>query len=736
MYYLHRKQKNYFIYLLLFTYLINFGSINNCFAQIKHTVLFSKSDLEMITEVERDGNTYTKIAYNSMKSTKEIGKPCLPVKYIKLIIPAEQDVKNITIDRAGTSEIQVSYPITPAQLPVPLSIEDVVPEFVSPDPKTYYSDANYPTESVELVHSGYFDGNNHIVTLAVYPIQYNPKSSKILFNDAIDFTLNLTAGESPKIKVQSRNVKNQKIYDTILKRLVDNPEDLVLYQSRPVLSKVSTPQAGSVSFYEYVVITRDSLASCFNEFITWKKRKGLNAGVVTIEDILTDYSGDYISGIYDDAGSIRQYLSDAYQSGTVWALIAGDHITSPIRYGAGQNNALWTDPCDQAYKIPADLYFADFTGDWNVDTETPTRYGEPYDDDPDYEPEIFVGRLPVSNSQEISNWVEKVLLYEQNPGNGDYSYLMNAFWIRGANIWVSPNTITPHCPPTFDHEVWEYGDGSYNSGSEVVTEMSDHYGLLNWHCHGGTNVFRVKALNETNRYVLTEDDNPETQEAGDGLDNMTNNKYYSVVYSICCLIAAFDDYHPNGDWYMGESMAEGFTNMFSHICGPNLLGNTRDGYQDDSPELQCEFYDLITDATDDPNTYGSYLHLGVSELVSKDIYNDHFLSYSHNLFGCPETRIWTATPSTMTNASVTVNSSNIVVNAGVTGCDICVSSGNNGSSYYLPVSDVQSYTFSTSVLCISRSQSRITFLIPRSPAGLSPPPRPGSGICTCSVRST
>ena len=51
----------------------------------------------------------------------------------------------------------------------------------------------------------------------------------------------------------------------------------------------------------------------------------------------------------------------------------------------------------------------------------------------------------------------------------------------------------------------------------------------------------------------------------------------------------------------------------------------------------------------------------------------------------------------MSSASVTVNSSNIVVNAGASGCDICVSSGDNGSSYYLAVSGVQSYTFSTSV---------------------------------------
>jgi parallel beta-helix repeat protein len=59
--------------------------------------------------------------------------------------------------------------------------------------------------------------------------------------------------------------------------------------------------------------------------------------------------------------------------------------------------------------------------------------------------------------------------------------------------------------------------------------------------------------------------------------------------------------------------------------------------------------------------------------------------------------VWLAIPSQLSSALVTVGSSSVTVNAGVTGCDICVSSGNNGSSYYLAVSDVQSYTFSTSV---------------------------------------
>lgn len=38
------------------------------------------------------------------------------------------------------------------------------------------------------------------------------------------------------------------------------------------------------------------------------------------------------------------------------------------------------------------------------------------------------GRLLCTNRQEIANYTEKLIRYERNPGNGDYSYLQKAFY--------------------------------------------------------------------------------------------------------------------------------------------------------------------------------------------------------------------------------------------------------------------------------------------------------------------
>ena len=284
--------------------------------------------------------------------------------------------------------------IYPAQPPIPLSDRYTEPDFVKPDVAVYGSDKPFPVQRVEVVHDGYFDGSNHIVTIAIYPLQYLPSKREVVFAEDIKFKLKFSESRRTPLRVKTRRRKNQRIYNEILKDLIDNPEDISGYQYIPPenggLGKPNSVQSGPLPAYEYVIITRDSLKDAFEPFIEWKTRKGLDIGVVAVEEILSTYSGDLISGIYDDAGKIRQYLSDAYLDGAVWVLLAGDHTIVPTRYGNHLND------CTGSYDlIPSDLYFADFNGDWEVDEDN--NYGEQDNDDVDYNPEVFVGRIPCTN---------------------------------------------------------------------------------------------------------------------------------------------------------------------------------------------------------------------------------------------------------------------------------------------------------------------------------------------------
>ncbi len=119
------------------------------------------------------------------------------------------------------------------------------------------------------------------------------------------------------IKVYNPNSSDQEMYDDILSKMVDNPEDISKYQIKPTgngtLYKIETQPA----FYKYVIITSNALKSSFDKFVECKKRKGIYIGVVTKEDIFSNYTGDLIHSshpIYYDAGKIRQYLYDGYSS--------------------------------------------------------------------------------------------------------------------------------------------------------------------------------------------------------------------------------------------------------------------------------------------------------------------------------------------------------------------------------------------------------------------------------------
>jgi len=134
-----------------------------------------------------------------------------------------------------------------------------------------------------------------------------------------------------------------------------------------------------------------------------------------------------------------------------------------------------------------------------------------------------------------------------------------------------------------------------------------------------------------------------------------------------------------------------------HINGPLILGNSRWSHWTNSWELHREFSDLWSTGFVDSESGKSSFHAGVAETVSKQNYNDHYLRYSHNCFGCPETEIWTDSLLSFDNVTISDNGSSITVNANVSGCNICACSGDKGSAFWQIENDVSSYTFYTSV---------------------------------------
>jgi hypothetical protein len=361
--------------------------------------------------------------------------------------------------------------------------------------------------------------------------------------------------------------------------------------------------------------------------------------------------------------------------------------------------------------VPTDLYFSEFDGDWDDDSDA--YYGEPISpsggDAVDYFQEIFIGRIMVTSASEVRNWTNKVETYELNPGNGDPSYVTKAFFTQADQMQVDNQArdILNNATWITDTTIFEEEGGGctytvpdFPTGSDVIDEFNNHYGFCSFMTHGRPCAIGVASLffnsadscNEhalavqcanNSKYKVTAFDNGVSgcgtiSENGNGFDNMTNYYHPSIYYSVSCTTMPFDDYK-----YVSSAsernMGESFT-CISEGGGPVYLGNTRPGLTDHSFYLFGKFIDAIVDS--------NFFNVGITESASKDLFNysgiHNYITFSHNLLGCPETEIWTAVPSTFSSASVTKNGSSVTVNTGgVSGATICVMSAlDNGNSYY------------------------------------------------------
>jgi hypothetical protein len=129
--------------------------------QITHTVEFPTGGLSLSTIFAEDSNYYSMVHLQDMPYTATQGNPRLPVRYVNLIIPADQSIDSISINSTVSETLSVPYQIFPVQPPLFDCMDCPDPEFVNPNLEVYNSPNPYPNDVIMLEHQGYFDGGNH-----------------------------------------------------------------------------------------------------------------------------------------------------------------------------------------------------------------------------------------------------------------------------------------------------------------------------------------------------------------------------------------------------------------------------------------------------------------------------------------------------------------------------------------------------------------------------------------------
>lgn len=653
------------------------------------------------------GMVYSTISYGDLFNDGLPGFPSLPVDYINFSVPYNATNFTVTASLNRWASSNLDYMIYPCQMSRMMC--DTTPVVMTPpDSLAYYLGNSYPNEYAWIADEGYLMGENHIVTVAVMPFSYIHSSNSDVLKKArnVSVRLNYELSDSLAMYTLVRNddALRQEGFE-LTKRMVVNPNNVITFAG-PSPSNIDTaglvinpinpgnginsngfagdippiigpgfdstyvdPTPGSIYFgeYPYLIVTTQEFIQPLRRLVALKKQKGYNVKVVTMNDVLNnDYAhyGDCVrmpdgtlQSDTTDVGRLRQFLRLYYLShGTKYVFLVGNGV--PYKYATAL-----TPNGDTIHDFSTDFYLSELNTVWQQNQVIKKI---------DFHPELFVGRLLSSTKEQVLNYIDKLLQYELNPGNGNYAYLKRILYTEGLEMQDESCVSKAH--NNYKHlfsesiNLQEMESYPFPSGEDVVNVINNQkYGYLSIMNHAEPSGFitygfrTARYPNATSYYYLWAIDtlhsvfdnrvyslDPHTN---NGINCIKNESYPNICYSIGCKTMPFGllPHYENVSINIGESFTTG-----KNYGGPAFLGYTEESNSFVSNRLELLFAQQLID--------GKY-KVGEAESFSKNNFRlNHYIPLAHNLLGDPEFEIWTDIPQLYSEIIVTRTDNSISIN--------------------------------------------------------------------------
>ena len=600
---------------------------------------FNLADLQIDTVTAPDGQSYTKLFYSGCGEEERAGVPSLPIKYIRFSLPDNAGDISVNVGKTKTISHPVSFELYPVQPAIPYSLSLPKKASVFRDSVIYSTDASYPVARAYVKRNIRRKNGERFADVAVFPVVYNPIDKEYMFCEDVSISLDYT--------VSTYNI------------------------TQTNKSRYNTPSSG-LPYYEYCVITCDSLKDSFTRLVAWQRQKGLDAGVVCVEDILSNtvlLSNDETNNFYDpgpyshkQAGMVRQYLREAVinEEITKYVLLGGDYTIIPTRFAKRNDNIGMPNLYQGSDFIPSDWYYSELSSTWqrqNVNTVT---------GDLSSEANVAVGRILCTTPQDVENYTNKLLRYEMNPGNGSTSYLTHALYVQADQGQqhdearrVAAIDSSVYSTRTIMEEHSSYN--SYNptspSGNTVIYRLNRfRCGYASFYVHGDPYIMKTMTRGINNEFyenfkrtnALTSIQGIKSlsssvdivTESSNGFDKMDNKLFPMFMYSCSCTSMPFDECNVYNFLVDVPNIGKSLTTGGDYGCAA-YVGNTRFGIINWSSILQGLFNQEILDHP-----------IGTALNRAKDLYFDdatkefnQYLMLTTNLLGSPNMNLWTARPS-------------------------------------------------------------------------------------------
>ncbi len=636
---------------------------------------------EILTSPDGSMEIYDSLTIGGLHNRIAAGEPLLPFRTARILIPYGEEVSEVKVI-PGNEKYLGRVSIRPGQSSVPIGFtrncttchpEDNwtnAPELALRNEEVYGSDSPYPAEPYSILGVQKKHGYD-ILYINLYPIRYIPTTGDAYSYGAFDIEVT-TAPDQTLDQGIFRGLAEDR--EEVM-AIVDNPEKATTYAPDLAPTGKSLLLDGD---YDYVIITNQFMKEAprpynFQALADWKSERGLKVAIVTVEEIYAAYKYTYHR---DEQEMIRNFIKDAYMNnGIRFVLLGGDgdgaRIGGETWDAVVPARGLWAwayepDPsccCPpvEGATLVSDLYYACLEG--SFDGNDNGLYGEPTDG-VNLHADVYVGRAPVDNYEELSNFVRKTIAYESTRPDDPY---LTAIWLIGEYmepmllLGTNVSEMEDHAPEKLACGGWggDYKDqikGVFPAAFNIWTLYDRDYPGGDCNCDQNDwprslleemiNADMIHAINHIGTSNFCDIVAYVMKMGYNHADALNNSKYF-FGYSQAGYAASFDNRDPEGVYLPHDCVIEHFVTATAGAFA--FIGNTRYGLIDldsvnDSPSQKFDkaFWEEMfgSSYTNDNRSLGLVNQLSKEAFISDVLGGDENMRYCYyeiTLLGDPET---------------------------------------------------------------------------------------------------
>lgn len=663
-----------------------------------YTVTYSFPELI----ISRDKNGEYTCRYPDFGISHEPGYAALPFISELYMIPTGSKAEVILQD---SDYIDYSLTLAPAQeIPVNSPDSNYIPAKLPITVSSLY----LPTELAGDIRLEKYRGNT-FARVRLTPLQYNSQNKKLRVYTSVTF--NIEYVEVPNgLQSQSSEIEFEQFPDVL---------SICDYAVKPTGQQRAADDKTTANLAkDYLILTVPPLKEAADRFADWKQNFGYNTYVISEDSWTTDL--------------IKQTCRDFMASHPKYAalLIFGSHQLLPAET---YNIVLWEDYDDSPYL--SDMYYAC------------------YDDEYDYTPDVWYGRIPAENLTQATEIVDNIIRYEGNPPTN------SSFYRTGTTIAYFQPKIGSQIKDTEDYDhvySCEYIRGLFHKAGfnteRIYSKQSDsnplHYRSARntdfpdelkqptfiWEA---ANTDIINAINNETLFVLYHGHgsvkrwvNPVFQSSD--ITRLNESDYKPVIFSLVCYTGRF-----NSSCFASNFLNSGKCVAIigaSHLSGAwtncdFALGMFDQQFSD------AKIFVAPFEFHSSQYTLGELYFAGMERVRAKTLY-PHWLNHNqiYHWFGDPTMKMWIKKPEPITDVVMYYKNGTATINIGTKGLMTLVKDG-VASSYSGTQHSFNATLNNNTRICITRDNC-IPLIITNDALPSSTTYSNDFGIKFCLVSST